>query len=208
MKYLLALLITFFGFTFSYAGDEPYAVSNINISMLKNANVVKRLELIRFEIESTKEAVLNYRHAFTILNANGDKHAGFYEWYDKLKEIVSIEGTLYDANGKVIKKLKPKDIQDQSAVSDISLMEDNRQKVHNFYHRIYPYTIEYEVKVRHNNTFNFPGWVTQEDELLSVEKSSYTIICPADYTFRYRTVNYKGQPVEKNEKGKKYSHGK
>jgi len=188
---------------FAFAQNEQYAVSKIDTALLKNAHVVKRMENIRFEIESTKEAVLNYTYAFTILNENGDAYAGFSEWYDKLREIVSIEGSLYDANGKQIKKLKSKDIQDLSAVGDISLIDDNRQKVHNFYHRVYPYTIEYEVKVRYNNTFHFPGWITQEGEHLSVERSSYTLICPKDYTFRFRAANYKGDPAESAEKNKK-----
>jgi len=185
------------------AADEPYSIARINPALLKNANVVKRMEDIRFEMESTNNAVLNYKYAFTILNENGDKHAAFAEWYDKLRQISSIEGTLYDASGKVLKRLKSKDIQDISAISDISLIDDGRQKVHNFYHRVYPYTIEYEVRIRYNNTFHFPAWITQEDEHIAVESSKYTFICPQDYTPRYRAANYKEEPVQSIDKGKK-----
>lgn len=187
----------------AFAGNEPYAVSKIDPSLLKNAHVVKRMEALRFEIKSTTETELRYKYAFTILNENGDDHAGFVEWYDKLRKIESIEGTLYDANGKAIKKLRSKDVQDLSAISNISLMDDSRQKVHNFYHKLYPYTIEYEVRITYNNTFYFPGWYTQEDEHLSVEKSSFTLICPQDYSFRYRAIHYKGEPVVTTEKDKK-----
>ena len=203
MKKLFGLVLFISISTATFAGDEPYAVSKIDPALLKNAHVVKRMEEIRFEIKSTKETGLRYKYAFTILNENGDDHAGFVEWYDKLRKVESIEGTLYDANGKAIKKLKSKDVQDFSAVSNISLMEDNRQKVHNFYHKLYPYTVEYEVKVSYNNTFHYPGWITQEDEHLSVEKSTYTLVCPQDYTFRYRAINYKGEPVITVEKDKK-----
>jgi len=188
---------------FCFAADAPYAVAKLAPALLKNAHAVKRMEEIRFEIRSTKETELHHKYAYTILNENGDHHASFVEWYDKLRRIESIEGTLYDAFGKVVKKLKPKDIQDLSAVSNISLMDDNRQKVHNFYHKSYPYTVEYEVKVSYNNTFQFPGWITQESEHLSVEQSSYTLICPQDYVFRYRATNYNGAPTETAEKNKK-----
>ncbi|MBS1576474.1 MAG: hypothetical protein JST09_14315, partial [Bacteroidetes bacterium] len=40
-----------------FAGDGDYAVSKIPDSLLKNADVVLRMEDIRFEINSTKDAV-------------------------------------------------------------------------------------------------------------------------------------------------------
>jgi len=202
MKIFLYVLSLSFSFC-SYAADAPYAVYTISPALLKNANVVKRMEEIRFEIKTTTQTTYHYKYALTILNENGDKHAQFFEWYDKLSEIVSIEGNLYDAYGKNIKQLKTKDVKDLSAVGDISLMDDNRKKIHNFYHKVYPYTIEYEVKKTFNHTFHFPYWVTQEDEFISVEKTSYTLTCPADYQIRYRALNYKGEPVQSTEKNKK-----
>jgi len=54
-----------------------------------------------------------------------------------------------------------------------------------------------------NHTFHFPTWITQEDEFLSVEKTSYTLTCPANYHIRYRALNYKGEPVQSEEKNTK-----
>lgn len=185
------------------AADAPYAVKNIKPELLKNANVVKRMEEIRFEIYSTTHTVMNYKYAFTVLNENGEHMANFTEWYDKLRQINSIEGKLYDASGKQIKSLKAKDIKDLSGVDNISLMDDNRYKQHNFFHKVYPYTVEYEVEVKYNNTFYFPSWITQEDENLSVESTSYSLTCPADYQFRYKQLNYKGEPQQTTAKNKK-----
>ncbi len=134
MKIFFLALWTIF-FLLSNATDAPYGFNTISPALLKNASVVKRMEEIRFEIKSTTQTTLRYKYAFTILNESGDKYAQFFEWYDNLSEIVSIEGSLYDASGKNIKKLKTKDIQDMSAVGDISLMDDNRKKVHNFHVR-------------------------------------------------------------------------
>src|SRR5678816_4845085 len=94
-----------------YAGDGKYAVSNISPSLLKNANAVLRLEEIKFEIYSTKEAIETNHYVITILNENGDKWAQFADYYDKLREINSVEGYLYDASGKQLKKMKFKDLQ-------------------------------------------------------------------------------------------------
>ena len=191
------------GFVFAANGDDDYAVAKISPLLRINADAVLRLEQISFEVISTKEAVERNHYVITILNENGDDWADFSEYYDKLRQINSIEGFLYDANGKLLKKVKTKDLQDISGVSEISLMEDNRIKKHNFYYKVYPYTIEYDVVITYNNTFHFPGWIPQGNEKFSVEKSSYSITCPADYQFRFKAFNYSGEPVVTFDKNKK-----
>jgi hypothetical protein len=188
-----------------FAKDGDYAVSKISPDLLKNANAVLRYENIRFEILNTREAVETNHYVITILNENGDDWAEFSEYYDKLREINSVEGFLYDANGKQLKKIKTKDLQDISGVSDYSLMDDNRVKTHNFYYRVYPYTVEYEVEIHYKNTLFFPMWSPQGDEKLSVEHSEMNIVCPSDYQFRYKAFRYDKDPVVTTEKNKKIS---
>src|SRR5215204_747293 len=187
----------------AYAANEPYATRNIADSLLKGAHMVKRTEQIQFDITSTRQSTLHYKYALTVLNENGDPYAELTEFYDKLREVVSIEGNLYDKEGRLIRKLKSKEIQDQSALSDINLIDDSRKKVHNFYHKSYPYTVEYEVVVRYNNTFMIPSWFPQEYEHLAVEQSSFTISMPSDYTIRYRMHHYKGEPLQSTGKSRK-----
>lgn len=186
-----------------FAGDGDYAVSKIPDSLLKNADVVLRMEDIRFEINSTKDAVERNHYVITILNENGDKWADFSEYYDKLREVSSVEGYLYDASGKQLKKMKYKDLEDYSGVGDNNLMDDNRIKHHNFYCKLYPYTVEYDVEISYRNTLFFPMWSPQRGEKISVEKSRMTVVCPADYQFRYKAYMYSGEPVTTTEKNKK-----
>lgn len=187
----------------AHAGESPYAVKSIPEHLLKNANIVKRTEDIQFEVINTGESVLHYKYALTILNENGDRHATLTEWYDKLHQVRSIEGNLYDASGQLIKKVKNKDVMDLSGVDNSSLMDDNRVKVHSFYHKAYPYTVEYEVVSKFNHTFYFPNWIPQEYEHLSVEKSSFTVVTLADYKIRFQSFNYKGEPLVITDKNKK-----
>lgn len=205
MRIKLFLLLSM-GFLKSWAGDIQYPVSAIPEALLKNAHVVKRAEDITFEIVSTGKTIYHYKYAITVLDEAGDDYAGFIEYYDKLNKIESVEGALYDASGKLLKHAKEKDFQDLSAIDDISLIADSRKKVHHFYYKAYPYTVEYEAQVQANNTFVFPSWLPQEYQHQSVEKSSYTLICPADYAIRYRMFNYKGEPEQTSEKGKKRYH--
>ena len=185
------------------AADPKYPVSSIPENLKKDADVVKRMEEITFQVISTGETILHKKYALTILNENGADNAGIAEYYDKLISITSMEGTLYDASGKVLKRTKNKDISDVSAVSGNNLIDDSRVKTHHFYYREYPYTVEYEVEQKFSNTLFFPNWYPQEDEKYAVEQSSYTVICPEQYEIRYRAFNYKGAPEVTTEKGKK-----
>jgi hypothetical protein len=187
----------------AFAGDIKYPISEVPQSLQKGANVVKRMENIEFQINNTGETIYRRRYALTILNENGDGHAAFLEYYDKLRQITSIEGALYDKEGKLIKKLKSKEVQDLSAVDNNNLIDDSRRKFHHFYYRVYPYTVEYYVEQKFNNTLFFPLWLPQEDEDFSVQQSSYTVICPSAYDIRFRAFNYPGQPVTTTEKGMK-----
>lgn len=187
----------------AHAGESPYATKLIPEHLLKNANMVKRTEDIQLEIINTGEMVMHYKYALTVLNENGDRYATLTEWYDKLHQVRSIEGNLYDANGQLLKKVKNKDVMDLSGVDNSNLMDDSRVKVHSFYYKTYPYTVEYEVTSKFNHTFNFPRWIPQEYQQLSVENSSFTVITPADYKIRYQSINFKGEPVVVTEKNKK-----
>lgn len=199
----LFLVFFFFISLYSIAEERNYSIGLIPEALLKNANVVKRTEEMQFEIISTRETVLRQRYAYTILNAAGAEKAAFREWYDALRSIEDIEGSLYDAFGKLIKRVKKKDIQDISGVSDNNLMDDSRVKQHNFYHGAYPYTIEYETVIRFNHSFYFPAWLAQDFEWQSVQHSRFEVIAPKDYVLKYRSFSYKGEPVITEQKNKK-----
>ncbi len=189
---------------FLLAGGGEYAVSRIPQALLKNANVVKRAETISFVIINSGEAILRKKYALTILNEKGDRHAGFTEYYDKLHEVRDIEGRLYDAEGRELKRLKNKQVLDLSGTDDNSLADDSRIKAHHFYYKVYPYTVEYEVEIKYNGTLFFPYWSPREDEFYSVEQGSFTLVAPASYELRYKSYNYSGEPAgAMTEKGKK-----
>jgi len=202
-KKITLLLISIFFVAQSFAADGVYAVSKIAPELIKNANSILRLEELNFEIINPGKAVFTNHYVITILNESGDQWAQFYEYYNKQRKIESIEGVLYNSNGVQLKKIKTKDVEDISGVAEGSLIDDNRYKRHNFYNRVYPYTIEYTIELIYNSTLFFPMWAPQGKEMLSVEKSSITIGSPADYVFRYKMFNYPGQPITTEIKNKK-----
>ncbi len=200
MRRFLLIAVLFTGF-FAKAGDIKYPVSAIPENLKKDADVVKRMEEVEFEVISTKQTKLHYKYALTIMNENGDKYAEFTEWYDKLRHVESVEGHLYDGKGNLLKKMKSKDLADLSAVE--GLIDDNRLKEYNFSYRSYPYTIEFEADITFDHSFYFPYWQPQEHPHLSVEKSVFVVTTPQDYVIRYKDFNYKGAPAQAIEKNKK-----
>lgn len=202
MKTCLSTIILLIASLYLKAGDGDYSVLKIDSALRKKANAVKRFEDIRFEVIDLDKARYYHKYVITVLNEKGDHFASLVERYDKLKSIVSIEGKLYDAFGQKIKTLKNSDIQDRSASGDNDLASDDRFKVHSFYQKSYPYTVEYEVEFKYNNTMFYPSWAPINSENLSVEYSSITVVMPEKIDFRYKCFNL-GEPVSSIEKSNK-----
>jgi hypothetical protein len=204
MKRVLIVIFFIQSFFIARAYNGEYAILFIPQALIKNANAVKRMEKIQFIVKDAGEAVLKRKYAITILNENGDDHAGFLEYYSKMHKIENIEGALFDAMGKELKRLKNKQIIDFTGSDDNNLIDDNRRKFHSFFHKTYPYTIEYEVEIKYNGTLFFPLWIPREGQLFSVQSSSIEVVYPADYMVRYKAFNYPGEPVAaETDKGKK-----
>jgi hypothetical protein len=193
-KYILSICCTLI-VTLLSAADYDYSVLKIDTALLVNANAVKRFEEIKLEVKRLDKVIYKRTYVITILNEKGDDFAEFSEYYDQLQTIESIDGTLYDAFGKKLKNVKKADIQDLSATSNYSLADDNRTKSHNFYHKIYPYTVKYEVELQINNTMFYPGFMPVENEHFAVAQSKMTVSMAPGIEFRYKAYNYKNEPV-------------
>lgn len=201
-KLLLIILAVTVGYN-SFSND--YHTGKIPESLKKNANAVVRNEVTRFEINSLKETTTRIQYVITILNSAADYLGKFSEHYNSYTDIVSFEGILYDANGKVIKKVKKKDLSDVSAVQESNLMDDLRMKSFDFYHRAYPYTVEYTYEIKKKMTFFFPSWAPVPAEKVSSEYSKIEFVAPENYQFRYKAFNYEHAPEITAEKNKKVS---
>jgi len=183
------------------AGDPAYPAAAIPPELREKAHTVKRWEEIRFRMTNPGEARLTKHYVITVLDPAGSTDAGMLEVYDRLREIRSIRGVLYDAQGKPVKKLKQSDIEDLGGVDNMSLASDDRLKKHTFYHNVYPYTVEYEIEMRFNCTFIFPSWMPQSRRSMAVEQSRLVVSVPEHYKLRYRQFHYSGAPQVAAENG-------
>lgn len=180
-----------------YGGDDPkYPVSAIPEALLKNVDVVYRVDHMKFTIHSKNKASYHVHQAITILNGNGKDYAYETVGYDKLSKVTSFKGFVYDVNGKLITKLKASDIYDQS-VFDGSLYGDNRFKRADLSQGTYPYTVEFEYEIEYKFLFFVPGFHIPTSQKASVEHSDYLIIFPEALRPRYKAFNIDVKPVEK-----------
>ena len=137
----------------------------------------------------------------TILNRKADRHAHFVEWYDKFRKLSSIKATVYNAYGKEIKKFKKKDIIDQSAISGISLYEDNRVKAIEVIQNEYPFTVEVEYEMEYKGLLFYPGWYPYPDDHIAIQQSSFKAIIPSSLGLRYHAFNTDLKPEKKEAEG-------
>ncbi|MFY0255027.1 DUF3857 domain-containing transglutaminase family protein [Chitinophaga sp. 30R24] len=183
-----------------WAGEPVYPVSAIPVALKQNAHTVKRLDETIVRINDLADVRVIHHYIVTVLDEKGASDVMFYEYYDKFRDVRSVSGTLYDSLGGQVKRMKQSDIKDISAVDDASLMTDARLKLHRFYHNVYPYTVEYEVEMRYGSTVFLPVWQPQDDLDCTVEQSRLVVTAPADFTLRYRSYLYNGEPVKTTDK--------
>ena len=173
-------------------GQSDFSVDKINPALIKDANAVVRLDELVWEIKSQGEAVQKNRTVVTILNESGEEeHGALYVRYDKFTKISDISGTLYDASGKQVKKLRNSDIEDYGYGSGGDDISDARMKLASFGKKsyAYPYTIEYVYETRKRNMMMYPWWTPVSDEKSGIELSTYKIKAPAGFKFRFKEYN-------------------
>lgn len=181
---------------------EKYPVDGIPEELLENAKAVVRKEVLSFSLNEDFTATQKEHKVITVLNENGYRQAVLVYFYDKFRKIKSIDGAIYNAEGEEIEKIKSIDILDVSAVSNFSIYEDNRIKAYQPNVRTYPFTIEYELEIKHDGVFNFPIWHVFKDYNVSTEKSYYSIEVPESMNLNYYSTQTGLEPEVIKSEGK------
>jgi transglutaminase-like putative cysteine protease len=182
------------------SGQGPVAES-IADSLRKDAGMVKRSDITEIDIESPRKAKIHRKYVYTILNSTGDQYANISTFYDKFNDLNDVTAILYDADGKVIKKIRKNDMEDWSVAGSGILMTDSRIRFYHFSWRSYPYSVSFEEEKQLNGLFNLPDWRPQPSHDVAVEGSSLVVRVPPGYPLRYKQYHYPGQPGTTDEKG-------
>ena len=194
---------TFLLFSFWVAGSLTYAqdfnVEKIPKELFKDANAVVRLKEEFFEILSMAESRRHSRMVVTILNEKGEEpYSEIVIQNDKFTKVTDIAGNIYDAEGKLIRKIKSVDIKEYGYGVFGNDITDAKFKVVNFGREShpYPYTIEISYDIRDRNMMQYPRWIPSSNENISIENATFKIKTPIGFAFRYKEY-YGVLPVKK-----------
>ena len=189
MKYISFLFLLIISINSAFAGKIKYTADKIPENLRENAYAVVRNINENFNITSISEARKTVRYAITVLNKSGDGYSIFNVNYNNFISISNICIRVYDKNGNVLKKVKNSDIKDYSNISGYSLFEDSRCKYYRPNISSYPYTVEVEYNLNYHGLFSYPSWYPVNKYNLSIEKASFSVTTPLEFSFKYKECN-------------------
>lgn len=204
---LFFLIVLFLISTIYLTGKDKnpffYPASLIKETLKKDANAVCRNYEHEFEIIDYGKATEKVHIVITVLNENGDHFSKLTIPYDKSQKIKTISGRSYNDLGVPDDKLKSSAIQDLNYTTSGAIYDDLRMKYAEFKTTTYPYTVEYEIETEYNELIRYPEWNPLDEYRISVEKSSFRLICPENLKVRYKEFNLpENCKTEKKENGK------
>jgi len=194
MRLLILTTCSLLFFT-AVSAQQNYDVSLISKELMPYANAVIRNSETTIEVKDLNNVDYHVVKAITIFNKNGDDRAQLAVEYDKITELKSIKGSIYNSFGKQVSKFSKSDCEDYSAAHDFSLFEDARMKVYTPTVTEYPYTIVYDYEYRSKETLGISSWEPVEHTGVAVEKSSFTFICKPDFNIKYKAENLSDNPL-------------
>ncbi|WP_226389093.1 DUF3857 domain-containing protein [Penaeicola halotolerans] len=125
-----------------------------------------------------------------VLNRDGLKHALIAIQYDELISIEAFEGEISNPlTGKTTSKLKLKDLNDISIISNFSIFEDNRVKYFEPNAITFPVRVKYSFKRKYLGNLFVPGWIPIPNYQQKVEKTTFRLQFPQDLPLRYLEKN-------------------
>lgn len=187
---LFLFLMLFNGLSLSLTAQ--YAIADIPDECLSDANVVIRLREMSIQITGADEAEIEEWIVYSILNKEGAAHAQWLELDDVFTRVKSLKGSLYAADGKVIKESGKQDIKDFGSFSENEFI-NARVKSLDLSYGQYPYTVEFHIRKTIKGFFRIPDFVVQELGQ-SVVSSSLSITAPANYAYQWKSINTDVRP--------------
>ncbi len=175
---------------FSGSSFGQYANTLIPDSLLPGADAVIREYNLNLDIRSEENASLTVFKAITVLRKKGEHFGQFNLGYDKFRTPNHIVISLYDASGRLVKKVKTSEIRDYSAYEEGTLFSDNRIKSYIPTTNEFPYTIVYEFSVTFKGYLSLPVFQPVSNFGVAVQQSSYSVISEQGVPFRYHEFNF------------------
>jgi hypothetical protein len=134
------------------------------------------------EVTTGKLVTTNYI-TIQINNRFGDSYAEISLPYSKINKLSDVDAYIEDMNGKRIRDLKKSDITDKSAISNISLYEDDFSKDFELKHNVYPYKVIYTYKVTSKPFIEIADWSPAAFRLIPTRSAHLKVTLPKNYPY-------------------------
>lgn len=190
LLFILASLIT---------SAQDIQLDNVQLYDLSGLDSVVREETTVIDVTNPKRLIWNYRKLITVFKKAGNSDVLAYASYSDNSSVKSINAIIYDVKGNEIKKYRKRDFKDVSAVSDISIYEDNRVLYLDYIPTSYPYTVLFEKEVTTESSGFIPYWLPVRNYNTSTLSSEYTIRYGLDNELSYNEMNFDGADISKTE---------
>jgi transglutaminase-like putative cysteine protease len=163
-------------------------------------NYLVDCEVILYETNCTvsgKTLTENIKIVLQINNLQGQKYAEIAIPFSKNLKLSKLEAWIEDANGNKIRQLKRSEITERSAISDISLYEDNFVKTFELKNPTFPYRICYSY-TQTSSAFHFiANWSPVIFSKVPTHVATLSVTYPQD--FKVKSFQ-RGVEETKNEK--------
>jgi len=164
----------------------------VSESLKKGAHSVKREETITFEIKAIDKAYYKVHKLVTVLDESAENELYFIEYTDKFHLLEEASIVLYNNAGKEIRKYSKNEMVNFNAGE--GLVSDGKFYLLKIPTSSYPVHIQIDYEIKFNGLLHFPSYEVQSIDQ-AVEKSSFTVIVPADLDIRYKERNVNIPPV-------------
>ncbi len=184
-------------FLSQFVEAQSFTVASIPPELLRNAKSVVRDDTGTFTVEDPGNATFETHWACTFLEKPkaealtfGGPEGGFFH-------TKKMHARLFDRDGKLLWESERADI-DQRGSWYFQEFSDTRTRMIQVDPPPVPFTVEFSQKIEYHNFLNISGWTLQHLGQ-AVEKTEYTLVCPADFQFKWRGENTDIQPTRRRD---------
>lgn len=187
--YKLLVCINIFISTISSAfAAVDYPAFLIPDSLKESAfSVIRSYDIVCTQTSMT-DATYKITKIVTILDRRADNSANFSLSGDKFHDLSSFSGTISDAMGKVVKKIKKSDLSISTMNLDgYTFSTDDYTASYECKYPTYPFTVEYtyEVKMK-NGILSYPVFRPYSAYYESVENATFQLAVPSSLKIRIK----------------------
>ena len=154
---------------------------------------VMRYKTERVELTGPGRYTMQEDYAITVMKPSPEPLQDYVP-YNKFTRVLSMAAYVYDAKGKLLRRLSEGDAVDLKAIQGLQFYDDSRVKALAASHNEYPYTVVFRNEHQHQSTFQYPGWVAISTGDYPTLASTFEVLYPSELPIKYQCVNAAPEP--------------